>query len=117
MEEETKKKVEDFAEAILNCPEYRDFIEADKALSESADSVSLLEKAEQKQRAFSMSGDDETLAELAEIQTAIREDQNIIRYEEAQQKILDVLAKTDELITQKIGTKFAQRTGGGGCCG
>ncbi|MFP4190228.1 MAG: YlbF family regulator [Candidatus Woesearchaeota archaeon] len=116
MESEIEGATKRFAKAILDSPEYREFLDAEKNLQENHGSVSLLEKLEKKQRAFSSTGDEDILKEIAELQKSIGEDKHIQRFEDAQQKLLAALAKTDSLITGKLGTKFAQKTSGG-CCG
>ena len=117
MDEKLKNKLKEFALAIKESKEYNDFLESEKSLQNDENSIALLEEFQKKQKSFSITGDQDILQELADIQQKIRNDKNIKKFEQAQEDILNALKSTDELISDMLGTKFAQKTGGGGCCG
>ncbi len=117
MEKVIESKVKAFARAILDSHEYKEFLDAEKALQQDKTALSLLEELESKRREFTLGADETVLEEVAVLQEKIRKDESISRYEEAQNRLLSLLAQADRLISSKIGAMFAQPTGRGGCCG
>ena len=117
MDEKLKNKLKEFAHAIKESKEYNDFLDSEQNLQNDASSMALLEDFQKKQKSFSVTGDQDILQELADIQQKIRNDKNIKKFEKAQEDVLNALKSTDELITDIVGTKFAQETGRSGCCG
>lgn len=114
MNEEIKNKTKEFAQAILESEEYKLFISISDDLEKSEDS-SLLKEFQNKQRELQSRGFDPSLMEeLRELQLRINKNETIQKFANAQNELVDLLKKTNSVISTRIGMPFASNSGG--CC-
>ncbi|EMA70721.1 hypothetical protein C461_00492 [Halorubrum aidingense JCM 13560] len=106
----------EFLDALGESETYQRFVAADEALQEDADAMALLREYEQKQRQMQRGGFDESvMAELKELQTELSTNETVQRQQAAQSELVDLLQRTNDVVSDEIGEEFARSTGGG-CC-
>ncbi|MEM2917971.1 MAG: YlbF family regulator [Candidatus Altiarchaeota archaeon] len=112
-----KRKAKEFAKAIVECDEYKNFIKFNEELQKNQTAQNLLREFQQKQAELQWNGfDPKTLEELRDLQMKINKNDIIQNFVNAQNELVDILRKTNNIISGKIGTQFAFFQGGG-CCG
>ena len=116
-EQDVMTKVKEFAESIKDSEIYREFREKKETLDENEEAQNLLVDFQRKQIEMRQEGYSEELYnEIMKNLDNIKENKIIQEYGVAQKKLLDLLNETNNLISDKLGTPFAQGKGGG-CCG
>ena len=116
MDKETIKKAEEFAEEITRCKEYKEFLQANKALKNSADSMKLIDKLDQKQQEIGYNARSDVMGEIKEIQQKMKNDKIIQELIRTQNELTQLLRETNTIISEKIDSPFAFSKAGG-CCG
>lgn len=112
-----KREAKEFAKAILESGEYKNFITSNEELEKNQSSQNLLRDFQQKQMELRWNGfDPKILEELRDLQMKINKNDTIQNFVNAQQELVDILRRTNNIISEKIGTQFAFFQGGG-CCG
>ncbi|KTG07734.1 hypothetical protein AUR64_02520 [Haloprofundus marisrubri] len=114
-EDAVEEKLQTFIDAVADSETYQQFIEANTQLESDPEAMELLDEYRQKQRQMQQNFDQELMAELQEIQTELSENETIKQHREAQSALVELLQKTNDVISEPIGMEFAQSTGGG-CC-
>ncbi|MFP4423952.1 MAG: YlbF family regulator [Candidatus Woesearchaeota archaeon] len=115
MDKEIKNKTKEFAQGILETKEYRAFLSASKALKENEKATNLLEEFQRKQRELQIKEDDELMDELRRLQSEVQKDETIMTFVKSQVELINLLKKTSDTISEKIGMPFTSIAGG--CCG
>lgn len=116
MDEQSKNQVNAFAQAIVECTEYRTFMECNEELDKNLEARELLERYQQNQRDLQWSGYDATLLdELKDLQRRVKSDETLTNFFNSQAALVDLLKRTNDRISEKIGQPFAQKRQGG-CC-
>ncbi len=111
-----RTKAKEFSQAIVECDEYKNFIKFDEELQRNQSTQKLLNDFQQKQMELQMGGfNPNTLEELKELQMEIRNNEAIQNFAKSQQELVDVLRRSNDIISAKIGQQFAQGRSGG-CC-
>jgi cell fate (sporulation/competence/biofilm development) regulator YlbF (YheA/YmcA/DUF963 family) len=117
MEEEIKSKTKEFAKAILECEEYRAFIENAEKLNKNAEAQKLLKEFQENQIVLRWNGFNPALMdELRELQTKINQNKTIQDFSKSQDELISLLKRTNTVISMRIGMQFGFSSGGG-CCG
>lgn len=112
-----RKKAKEFAEAILESEAYKNFINSDEELKRNQPAQNLLREFQQKQMELQWNGfNPNTLEELRDLQMKINKNETIQNFGKSQQELVDLLQRTNTIISGKIKTLFAFFQGGG-CCG
>lgn len=112
-----KTKAREFAQAILDCEEYKNFIKYSDELEKNQTAQNLLKQSQEKQRELQWNGfNANTFQELRELQMDINKNEIIQNFLKAQDELVDILRRTNDIISGKIGTQFAFLQGGS-CCG
>ncbi|ELZ40395.1 halo-CC-star protein HcsL [Halorubrum tebenquichense] len=115
-EENVEAALREFLDALGESETYRRFVAADEALQADDDAMALLREYRRKQRQLQRGGFDESvMAELKRLQTEMSNDETIQRQQAAQAELVDLLQRTNDVISEAIGEEFARSTGGG-CC-
>ena len=96
-----KTKAREFAQAIFDCEEYKNFIKYADELEKNQTAQNLLKQSQEKQR---------------ELQMEINKNEITRNFLKAQDELVDILRRTNDIISGKIRTQFAFLPGGG-CCG
>lgn len=111
-----KTKTKEFARAILECKEYKNFIRYNEELQRNQTAQNLLRQFQQKQMELQWNGfNPNTLEELRDLQMKIRKNDTLNGFFNSQQEILELLRHSNDIISERIGQQFAQGMGGG-CC-
>lgn len=106
----------EFVDAIQDSKQYRRFVEARERLDDDQEAQQLLRTFQQKQAQLQRGGfDEETMAELREIQDEMDDNEVIGEYTQAESELIAMLDRTNDVISDRIGEEFA-RSMGGGCC-
>ncbi|MGM5488418.1 MAG: YlbF family regulator [Nanobdellota archaeon] len=116
MDKEAIKKAEEFAEEIIRCKEYKEFLQADKALKNRSDSMKLIDELDQKQQETRYNASSDVMGEIKELQEKIKNDKIIQELLRTQNELIRLLRETNTIISEKIDSPFAFPKGGG-CCG
>lgn len=112
-----KNKAKEFAKAIVESEEYKNFIKYNDQLQRDQTAQNLLRQFQQKQMELQWNGfNPNTLEELRDLQIKINKNNTVQNFVKAQQELVDILQRTNKIISGKIGTQFAFFQGGG-CCG
>ena len=112
--------INDFAEYILQTPEFIELREATKQLNNNKEALSILEDLqEKKQTMFTLQRtglpvSDKQQRELQDAFTKMRANPICMRLVKAQNTAIQIARKVCNQLTQATGIPFA---GGGGCCG
>lgn len=105
-----------FVDAIQDSEQYRTFTETRERLDEDEHAQQLLQTYQQKQIQLQRGGhDQEVMAELREIKDKMDDNETISEYMQAEKALIDLLERTNDVISERIGEEFARSTGGG-CC-
>ena len=106
----------EFVDAIKDCEQYRTFREARQRLDEDEDAQQLLQTYQQKQIQLQRSGHDpEIMAELRDVKSEMDDNETISDYMQAEEALIAMLNRTNDVISERIDEEFARSTGGG-CC-
>ena len=116
MGSEPREKAKEFAKAILESDEYKRFLRCSGELEKNQQIQGLLKEFQEKQIELQKSFVPGTLEELKELQMKINGSAEIRNYMESQGELEDILRRTNNIISGRIGAKFALFAGGG-CCG
>lgn len=117
MSDEVIKLAEEFAEEITKCKEYKEFMEADRALKNSQDSIDLINKFNRKQEELRHNYASESEKnEFKELQNQLQNDKTVQDLIRAQDTLVKLLRETNRIISEDIDSPFAFFKGGG-CCG
>lgn len=112
-----KTKAREFAQAILDCEEYKNFLKGSEALEKDETAQNLVKQSQEKQRELQWNGfNPNTFQELQELQAQINKNEVIQSFQKAQEDLIVLLQTTNNIISGKIGAQFAFSRGGG-CCG
>ncbi|KAA9401020.1 YlbF family regulator [Haloarcula sp. CBA1131] len=105
-----------FIQTLTDSETYREFDEASEALDEDSEATALLREFDQKQEQMQQGEFDQSvMSELQDLKSEMADNDTIQRHREAREALVELLQGTNEVITEQIGRKFAQSTGGG-CC-
>ncbi|EHQ36332.1 YlbF family regulator [Methanoplanus limicola] len=111
-----KSLVKAFAHAILECEEYRTFMQCNEDLERNQEAKNLLIQYQRKQTELQWSGyDATTLDELKDLQMRVKNDETLTKFFSSQEALVDLLKRSNDRISEKIGQTFAQNRQGG-CC-
>ncbi|MCX6655301.1 MAG: YlbF family regulator [Candidatus Bathyarchaeota archaeon] len=111
------EKAKDFANAIVDSDEYKRFVQCNKALEENTSSKRLLAQFQSRQRRLKLGRFEPGLMdELKNLNDKVAVDETIQSFNKSRAKLTELLVETDDLISEKIGRRFAF-TQGGSCCG
>lgn len=113
---EIKNKVKEFSEAILECEEYESFITESEKFDKNSEAHNLLNKFQQKKNQLQWGFDSQLFDELQKLQMEINKNKTIQDFVKSQENLVNLLKRTNEIISEKIGTQFAFFQGSG-CCG
>jgi len=117
MEEEIKNKTKEFANAILECEEYKAFMENSEKLNKNSEAQKLLKESQEKQMVLRFNGFNPSLMdELRELQIKINQNKIIQDFAKSQDELISLLKRTNTVISMRIGMQFGFSSGGG-CCG
>lgn len=113
---DVEPKLRAFLETIKRSETYREFVEADERLQDDPDAMALLREYQQKRMGMQRGGFDESaMEELRELRQEMEDDETIQQHRAAQEALVELLQRTNDVISEEIGREFAQSTGGG-CC-
>lgn len=105
----------EFVDAIEDSKEYQTFVDARERLDDDQEAQQLLRTYQQKQARLQRGGfDEETMAELRDLQQEMDDDETISAYMEAEEEFIALLERTNDVISERIGEEFARSMGG--CC-
>ena len=117
MEGEIKNKAKEFAKAILECEEYKAFIENTEKLNKNAEAQKLLKEFQENQMVLRFNGfTPQLMDELRELQIKINQNKIIQDFAKSQDELTILLKRTNTVISMRIGMQFGFSSGGG-CCG
>lgn len=114
-EAEIEEKLQAFLETIEESETYQQFIEANEQLKKDPEAMALVEEYQQKRERIQSDFDQSTMQELRELQEEMTENEIINQHRQAEEAFVELLQRTDDAISERIGRQFAQSTGGG-CC-
>lgn len=114
-EDAVEAKLQAFIEAIEDSETYQQFVAASEQLEADREATELLETYRQKQQQLEADFDQELMADLQELQSDIADNAVIQQHQAAQSELVELLQKTNDVISEPLGTEFAQPSGGG-CC-
>jgi cell fate (sporulation/competence/biofilm development) regulator YlbF (YheA/YmcA/DUF963 family) len=115
-EQAVEDKFQTFIQTLTDSETYREFAEASEALDEDSEATALLREFDQKQEQMQQGEFDQSvMSELQDLKSEMADNDTIQRHREAREALVELLQDTNEVITEQIGRKFAQSTGGG-CC-
>ncbi|RLM41326.1 YlbF family regulator [Haloarcula sp. Atlit-47R] len=115
-EQAVEDKFQTFIQTLTDSETYLEFAEASEALDEDSEATALLREFDQKQEQMQQGEFDQSvMSELQDLKSEIADNDTIQRHREAREALVELLQGTNEIITEQIGRKFAQSTGGG-CC-
>jgi len=113
-QKDPKEKTKEFAKAILNCDEYKNFIKYNEDFQKNQTAQNILREFQQKQIEIQGNGfNPNTFEELKDLQMKINQNDTIQNFVNAQEELTDILRRTNNIISIKIGTQFAFFQGGG----
>jgi cell fate (sporulation/competence/biofilm development) regulator YlbF (YheA/YmcA/DUF963 family) len=113
-----KQKTEEFAEAILQCEEYISFLSSHESFTSNNEVQELLRTFRSKRNDLYGNRFSPTLMdELKDLQEKINNNAVIQEYEAAQSDLVELLKRTNTIISGNIGIQFAYTEKGGSCCG
>jgi cell fate (sporulation/competence/biofilm development) regulator YlbF (YheA/YmcA/DUF963 family) len=113
-----KQKTEEFAEAILQCEEYITFLSSHESFTSNNEVQELLRTFRSKRNDLYGNRFSPTLMdELKDLQEKINNNAVIQEYEAAQSDLVELLKRTNTIISGNIGIQFAYTEKGGSCCG
>ena len=112
---DVKAKTREFALAILEYDEYKNFLKNSRDLENDRETGKLLEDFQQKQMELRSNFDPRIMDELRGLQMKINQNILIKNYVRSQQDLIGLLERTNTVISARIGSKFAFSQGG--CCG
>lgn len=111
-----EEALEAFVETLRDSETYRAFEAATERLEADEATMELLEAYREKQRAVRTGDvDPSELSELRELKAELSEKEAFREQQVAQADLVDLLGRTDDAISDRIGRAFA-RSDGGGCC-
>jgi cell fate (sporulation/competence/biofilm development) regulator YlbF (YheA/YmcA/DUF963 family) len=112
-----KTKAKEFARAILECEEYENYIKNTEGINKDMEAQRLLRQFQEKQVELRWNGfDPKIMDELRELQFKINQNSTIQDFVKSQQELIDILRRTNMIISEEIGMQFAFFQGGI-CCG
>lgn len=115
-EVDVENRLREFVDAIEESQQYRTFVDARERLDDDEEAQQLLETFRQKQALLQRGGfNEETMAELRELQQEMNANETIGAYAHAEDELIELLDRTNDVISERIGEEFAQSMGGG-CC-
>ncbi|NVO66878.1 YlbF family regulator [Methanofollis tationis] len=113
---ELESQVKAFAQAILESEEYRTFMHCNENLERNQEARNLLLRYQRKQTELQWAGyDAATLDELKDLQMKVKNDETLTKFFSSQAALVDLLKRSNDRISEKIGQTFAQNRRGG-CC-
>jgi arsenite-transporting ATPase len=111
------EKAKEFAKAIVDSDEYKKFVQCNKAIQENTSSKRLLAQYQSRQRRLKLGRFEPGLMdELKDLHDKVAADETIQSFNKSRAELTELLVATDDLISAKIGRRFAFTTGGS-CCG
>ncbi len=116
MDKALKVAVQEFSAAIKESPAYKEFIALSDKISNDAELQELLYRFQNKRKELEENDSEEIKDELKELKREIDSRGVFKEFAKAQERVVALLRQTNDVISDKIQTPFAQRKGGG-CCG
>jgi len=111
-------KAKEFAEAILSCDEYLEFTAANLQLKEDSQLQKLMDSFESKQAdLYTDKFTPQLMDELKILKETINSHSVVLRYVKAQSALIELLKRTDVIISGRIGKQFSAIQKGGCGCG
>lgn len=115
-QDDVKVRVQVFAQAILDCEEYRAFMQSNEELEKDQEARNLLFRYQKKQQELHWNSyDSATLDELKDLQMKVKNNESLTKFFNAQTALVALLKQTNDRISERIGQPFAQQRRGG-CC-
>lgn len=107
------EKAKDFAKAIVESDEYKKFVQCNMVLQENTSSKRLLAQYQSKQRRLRLGRFEPGLMdELKSLHDKVAVDETIQSFNKSRAELTELLVETDDLISAKIGRRFAFTSGG-----
>jgi cell fate (sporulation/competence/biofilm development) regulator YlbF (YheA/YmcA/DUF963 family) len=111
------EKAKEFAKAIVESDAHKKFVLCNNSLQNDLASKMLLAKYQSKQRWLRLGRfEPGLLDELRDLHIKVSQNEVIQNYNKSASELTELLAKTNDLISEKIGRQFAYNEGGS-CCG
>jgi cell fate (sporulation/competence/biofilm development) regulator YlbF (YheA/YmcA/DUF963 family) len=108
--------LEAFVDELLASETYQALVDAREALEADAEAQELLDTYRETERELQDSEFDASLmSDLRDIQADLSEIESVTRHREAREAFEELLAETNDVVSERIGQEFAQSLGGG-CC-
>jgi cell fate (sporulation/competence/biofilm development) regulator YlbF (YheA/YmcA/DUF963 family) len=108
--------LEAFVDELLASETYQTLVEAREALEADPEAQELLDAYRETERELQDSEFDASLmSDLREIQSDLSDLESVSRHREACEAFEDLLAETNDVVSERIGQEFAQSLRGG-CC-
>ncbi|MFW5978394.1 MAG: halo-CC-star protein HcsL [Halohasta sp.] len=109
-------RLREFVDAIQDCEQYQTFVDAREQLDDDEQAQELLKTYQQTQMQLQRGGHDpDRMEELRDLRQQLDDNETISTYMEAEEAFVELLDRTNDVISDKIGEEFA-RSMGGGCC-
>jgi cell fate (sporulation/competence/biofilm development) regulator YlbF (YheA/YmcA/DUF963 family) len=113
---DVETELEAFVDELLECETYQALVDAREALEADAEAQELLDTYRETERELQDSEFDASLmSDLRDIQADLSEIESVTRHREAREAFEELLAETNDVVSERIGQEFAQSLGGG-CC-
>ena len=113
-----KQKTEEFAEAILHCEEYTTFVTSHEKFISNSEVQELLKTFQSKRNdLYNDKFTPSLMDEIKDLQEKINTNPIIQQYTTAQNDLVELLQRTNTIITANVGIQFAYVEKGGSCCG
>ncbi|EMA40237.1 halo-CC-star protein HcsL [Halobiforma nitratireducens] len=114
-EPDVNARLREFVDAIKTSDQYETYVDARERLDDDQEAQQLLQRYQQKQARLQRGGfDQDTMAELRELKERMDDDETISAYMQAEAALIDLLERTNDVISDRIGEEFARSMGG--CC-
>jgi cell fate (sporulation/competence/biofilm development) regulator YlbF (YheA/YmcA/DUF963 family) len=113
---DVETELEAFVDELLTSETYQALVDAREALEADPEAQELLDAYRETERELQDGEFDASLmSDLRDIQADLSELESIRRHREAREAFEDLLAETNDVVSERIGQEFAQSLGGG-CC-
>lgn len=106
------ERINAFGNAIVESGEYRTLIQCDEELNKDQAAQDLLREYRLKQLELRKGFDRKVLGELNDLEAQLKNNETLAKLEDSQKALAALFKSSNELISEKIGQSFAQRSGG-----
>lgn len=117
------EKARSFAKILASSREFQEFYSTQEKLKQDKEALSLLEQFQRKQQEIQearmrgrgfFSGDE--LDEIERLQRKLESNSTIMAWAQAQQDVIELIRKTNQVISNAAGFDFGQNSSSGGAC-